>query len=576
MPGAAGSFDGDMDAFQGVDGDVRIRALRRARDVALRRASRVICPSAYLREMAVAWGVPPERTLVVPNPAPDLPQLPTRDEARAALDVDGPTLAFAGRISRQKSLEVGMEAVSRVAGVRLLVAGEGPEQEEMERLAGERVRFLGPLPREDVLRLFRAADASLLSSTWENFPHTVVESLAVGTPVIATAVGGVPEVVKDGENGLLVPPATPARSRRPIDRFYGEPGLRERLAAAAAPSVAGYAVGGDARAHRGRARGGGAMRKLLMVGRTRYRLPLSDSLERKFSALRSALDVRVVASSADGSRGDDTFSLWRRLPVLDGAAFYGALPFRVARELRRFRPDAVTAQSPYEALAVLAGRGLARSRAALIVELHGDWRTFPRLYGSPLRRALAPVTDRVAPWALRRADAVRTISEYTTGLVRDVGSRAGRRLHRLHRPRAVRRDAARRAAGGAARALRRRARAVQERREPRRRLACSSPSGCPAATLRLIGDGHRRDVAERLVAEFPDRVSWTPAVPGDEIARALDDAWLLLLPSRAEGTPRIVLEAFCRGRAGRRRARRRRPRPRRGRRQRPARSTLTT
>ena len=129
------------------------------------------------------------------------------------------------------------------------------------------------------------------------------------------------------------------------------------------------------------------MRKLLMVGRTRYRLPLSDSLERKFAALRGALDVRVVASSANGSRGDDTFRLWRRLPVLDGAAFYATLPFRITRELRRFEPDAVTAQSPYEALAVLAARGLARSRAALIVELHGDWRTFPRLYGSPLRRA---------------------------------------------------------------------------------------------------------------------------------------------------------------------------------------------
>ena len=96
-----------------------------------------------------------------------------------------------------------------MAGVSLLVAGDGPEREEMERRADElrlggRARFLGPLPRDDVLGLFRAADASLLSSTWENFPHTVVESLAVGTPVIATSVGGVPEVVQDGENGLLV------------------------------------------------------------------------------------------------------------------------------------------------------------------------------------------------------------------------------------------------------------------------------------------------------------------------------------------------------------------------------------
>jgi glycosyltransferase involved in cell wall biosynthesis len=240
-----GLFDGDMDAFQHVAGDIRIRGLRRSRDAALRRATRVICPSAYLREMAVSWGVPPERALVIPNPAPDLPLLPTRDEARAAVGVDGPTLAFAGRIGRQKSLEVGLEALARVAGVSLLVAGDGPEREEMERRAGDlrlggRARFLGPLPREDVLWLFRAADASLLSSTWENFPHTVVESLAVGTPVIATRVGGVPEVVTDGENGLLVPPSDAGALAAAIHRFYGERGLRERLATAAAPSVAGY------------------------------------------------------------------------------------------------------------------------------------------------------------------------------------------------------------------------------------------------------------------------------------------------------------------------------------------------
>jgi glycosyltransferase involved in cell wall biosynthesis len=235
-----GLYDGDMDAFQHVGGDVRIRALRRSRDAALRRATRVICPSAYLREMAVSWGLPPDRAVVIPNPAPDLPPLPARDEARAALGVDGPMLAFAGRIGPQKALDVGLDAVSQVAGVSLLVAGDGPQREELERRATAGVRFLGPLPRDDVLRLFRAADASLLSSEWENFPHTVVESLAVGTPVIATSVGGVPEVVTDGENGLLVPPGDAAALATAIARFYGERSLRERLAAAAVPSVADY------------------------------------------------------------------------------------------------------------------------------------------------------------------------------------------------------------------------------------------------------------------------------------------------------------------------------------------------
>ena len=74
-----------------------------------------------------------------------------------------------------------------------------------------RIRFLGPLSRDEVLALFRRADAALLSSAWENFPHTLVEALAVGTPAIATSVGGVPEVVTHGENGLLVPPGEPGR-----------------------------------------------------------------------------------------------------------------------------------------------------------------------------------------------------------------------------------------------------------------------------------------------------------------------------------------------------------------------------
>ena len=77
----------------------------------------------------------------------------------------------------------------------------------------DRVRFLGAGTRDDVLALFRAVDAGLLTSAWENLPHTLLEALAVGTPVIATAVGGIPEVVVDGENG-----AARARRRRRRDR----------------------------------------------------------------------------------------------------------------------------------------------------------------------------------------------------------------------------------------------------------------------------------------------------------------------------------------------------------------------
>jgi glycosyltransferase involved in cell wall biosynthesis len=238
-----GLFDGDLDEFQRFKGGARIRLLRQARDRALVRVDALVCPSAYLASRAVAWGLDEERVAIVPNAAPPLPALPEREEARAGVAADGPTLAFAGRITRQKALEVAFDALARVEGVSLLVAGEGPDLPHLRRDATERgldgrIRFLGPLGRDDVLALFRAADASLLTSSWENFPHTVVEALAVGTPVVATAVGGVPELVRDGENGLLVPAGDAEALAAAIRRLIAEPGLRDRLAASAAPSVA--------------------------------------------------------------------------------------------------------------------------------------------------------------------------------------------------------------------------------------------------------------------------------------------------------------------------------------------------
>jgi glycosyltransferase involved in cell wall biosynthesis len=238
-----GLFDGELDEFQRFKGGARIRVLRQARDRALQRVDALVCPSAYLAARAVAWGIDEERVTVIPNAAPPLPAVPEQEAARARFGIEGPTLAFAGRITRQKALEVSLEALAQVEGVSLLVAGDGPDLDDVRREArgrglDGRVRFVGPLDRDGVLALFRAADASLLSSTWENFPHTVVEALAVGTPVIATAVGGVPELVRDGENGLLVPAGDADALAGAIRRLVAEPGLRDQLAGNAAASVA--------------------------------------------------------------------------------------------------------------------------------------------------------------------------------------------------------------------------------------------------------------------------------------------------------------------------------------------------
>ncbi len=237
---------GDVDEFQRLGGRPAVRALRVARDVELRNAAHVFTPSAYLRGLAVSWGVHADRVSVLPNPAPALPELPERAELRRSFELNGDTLAFAGRLTAQKSLGVALAALARVDGVAMLIAGEGDQRAPLERRAAElgltdRVRFLGPQPRERVLALFKAADAVVLSSSWENFPHAVVEALAAGTPVLATATGGVAEVVHDGENGLLVPAGDAEALAGAVRRYFADDALRERLQAAAAPSVAEYA-----------------------------------------------------------------------------------------------------------------------------------------------------------------------------------------------------------------------------------------------------------------------------------------------------------------------------------------------
>ena len=127
-----------------------------------------------------------------------------------------------------------------------MIAGDGPDRDALERHAqdvgvADRVSFLGAQPRRRVVELFHAADASILSSSWENFPHTVVEALAVGTPVLAMEAGGVGEVVRDGVNGLLVPAGDTAALGAAIRRYFADDALRERLRSAAAASVAAYA-----------------------------------------------------------------------------------------------------------------------------------------------------------------------------------------------------------------------------------------------------------------------------------------------------------------------------------------------
>ena len=206
-------------------------ALRGIRDWSVRRAAHIVCPSDYIADLASSWRGG-DGISVLPNPAPD-----AGDALAVSPPAPPPLVAFVGRLTAAKNVGVALRAVERVPEATLVVVGDGEERESLEQLAGRRVRFVGAKPRAEVLGLLALADVAVLPSAWENFPHAAVEALAMGTPVIATRVGGVPEIVHDGENGLLVEPGDDEGFASALERVVRDGNLRARLSAAAAASV---------------------------------------------------------------------------------------------------------------------------------------------------------------------------------------------------------------------------------------------------------------------------------------------------------------------------------------------------
>ena len=286
--------------------------------------------------------------------------------------------------------------------------------------------------------------------------------------------------------------------------------------------------------------------RVLFVGRTRYAFPLDDTQRRKWDALADVIEFRVLAS---GRSEDRRFDLLPSLGsnLVDAPLFYGSLPVRVARTLRTFRPRVVVCQSPYETAAVLVARNLTRSSAAVVAEVHGDWRTLTRLYGSRARRFAAPFADAVATWAVRHADATRSLSDFTSDLVRELRGEpdavfptwtdldvfVGSEPAPLPaEPRAI--------FIGALQPYKN----VDGLVATWRRVVGEVPD----AVLHVVGNGPQAGVVEQLIRDHPANVEWSPSLGAADVALALDQAQFLFLPSRREGLGRVVIEALARGR----------------------------
>ena len=213
-----------IDGFQQLDGDWRVRWQKRSRSRQVMGQDAIIVPSQYLRDMALGWGVDRAKVHVIYNAPPDIePPTESREVIRRQLGWGAaPMLLSVARLQRWKGIDHLIAALAGLPDLRLTVAGDGPDRARLESLAAPlagRVRFTGQLPAEDLLRLMKAADAVALYSAYEGLSHTLLESLHVGTPVLASAVGGNTEVVQDGVNGLLLPHVDIARLRAGISEL---------------------------------------------------------------------------------------------------------------------------------------------------------------------------------------------------------------------------------------------------------------------------------------------------------------------------------------------------------------------
>lgn len=275
------------------------------------------------------------------------------------------------------------------------------------------------------------------------------------------------------------------------------------------------------------------------------------TIRQKWDAVSKLLEIRFIVETEDSSILSDD-RVVRLTPIrpesLGGLAFYARLPLVIHRQLKRFRPQAIVTQSPYDAIPALLARRFAGATTPLIVEVHGDWRTATRLYGSRWRRLLSPFGDAVAVWALRRADAIRAVGATVSAITQEASGRAPLAVFPTFHDAKTYFEPPPEPIPPMPTALW--VGALERAKDPHLLAAAWRvvAKAVPESQLIVVGSGTLGHVVDDLRNEYPGRVRiYTHLVPS-ELKGIYDSATALVLSSRSEGLARVVIEAFARSR----------------------------
>lgn len=218
---------------------IGIRLLRFGQYVAATLADRIVVPSAYLARIVSLWGIARGRITVIYNA-----YIPVKTPPRAAKNAlgRGPIMVSAGRLVSWKGFDALIALMPALLKkwptLKLLIVGDGPERENLKSGIRElhlekHVKLTGTLNRDALYRTLLAGDLFVLYTAYEGFSHQLLEAMDAGIPIITTRVGGNTELVKDGENGLLVEYGDTSALSGAIDRVLSERQLKKQLAARA-------------------------------------------------------------------------------------------------------------------------------------------------------------------------------------------------------------------------------------------------------------------------------------------------------------------------------------------------------
>jgi glycosyltransferase involved in cell wall biosynthesis len=218
-------------------GDLLTPAQFKAQYWAFRFSDRVVCNSDAAAATLRAAGLPDQKLAIIPNGLPEAafancaPALPYQ-----------PGIVRIGMIARMNNavknhpmlLRAAAELLKQISGIQFVLVGDGPLRPGLEQMSAElgikeNIRFLGE--RHDIPAVLASLDISVLLSSSESLSNSILESMAAGVPVVATSVGGTPELVKDGETGFLIPPGEEKKLVETLARLVRDPALRRQYAA---------------------------------------------------------------------------------------------------------------------------------------------------------------------------------------------------------------------------------------------------------------------------------------------------------------------------------------------------------